>query len=89
MGLTDEGMRALAQCESLTTVNIRDVEITGKGLEGWDSVAMPNIRSIVIDDRGGLSKEAVTRLVHGFPNGRVYLPKHTAWMREAQRNRSR
>ena len=58
----------------LTTVNIRDVEITGKRLEGWDSVAMPNIRSIVIDDRGGLSKEAVTRLVHGFPTVAFICP---------------
>lgn len=89
IGLTDEGLRALAQCESLSTVNIRDVDITDKALEGWNSVALPNIRSILIEDRGGLSKNAVTRLVHDFPNGRVYLPKHTAWMREAQRNRPR
>lgn len=85
--ITDEGMHALSQCESLQTVNIRKVDITDEGLAGWNSIALPNIRQVVIEDRGGLSKECVTRLVHDFPRGRVYFPKHQQWFKEAQQSR--
>ncbi|MBC8289825.1 MAG: hypothetical protein H8E37_05860 [Planctomycetes bacterium] len=87
--MTDKGMQALSQIESLQTVNIREVDLTDEGLKGWNSVALPSIRSLVIGDRGRITKEGVTRLVHDFPNGRVYFPKHSQWVREAQRSRPR
>lgn len=87
--LSNEGMKALSQISTLRTVNIREVDITDEGLEGWNSVALPHIRSLVIGDLGRVTREGVTRVVHDFPNGRVYFPKHSQWVRDAQRSRPR
>lgn len=87
--ITDEGMSNLVQCESLRTVSIREVDITDEGLAKWNEVALPNIKSILIGDKGRVTKEGVTRMVHSFPNGRVFFANHRAWTREAQQKRPR
>ena len=87
--ITDEGMNFLAQCESLESVSIRQVDITDQGLAKWNEIALPNIKSIQIGDKGRVTKAGVTKLVHAFPNGRVFFANHRAWTTEAQRNRPR
>jgi hypothetical protein len=87
--ITDEGMNALAQCESLRTVSIREVDITDEGLSKWNEIALPNIKSIVIGDKGRVTKEGVTRMVHSFSNARVFFTQHRQWTGEAQKNRPR
>ena len=87
--ITDEGMKHLVRCESLRTVNIREVDITDEGLAMWNEVALPNVRSILIGDKGRVTKEGVTKLVHAFPSSSVFFANHRAWSREAQLNRPR
>ena len=71
--ITDEGMNVLAQCESLQTVSITEVDITDEGLAKWNEIALPNIKSILIGDKGRVTKEGATRMVHSFTKGRVFF----------------